>query len=229
MSITYETLLGLTRDNSLFEYAKHVVHWNDVARKARGGNHTDRDLQWSFVQEEFDETVEALRQGNRVEVVDGACDLFVVASYALYLDKIRSSSTDRQALGELCSPCRFDEETHFSLIDLERSIYEDKNRFSTLAQVVALIYRLDISISYNLGEVLASNDTKYPTIAELREHHPGKELVEALEQECRDIEDRNQGRYKGVNFSRVDERVVFFDETGKIMKPVTFRKPKIIA
>lgn len=219
MSLTYETLLGLTREKSLLEYAQHVIRWNDVARKARGGAYTDKDLQWSFVKEEFDETLAALRAGDRIEAVDGACDMFVVASYALYLDK-------KEALPIYCTQST---KVDFSLVELEQAVHETKNPYVALKHIVAFLFRLDIPLAYNLKEVLSSNDSKYPTIAELREWHPGKDLVDALDQECEDIQLRSNGRYKGVTYNRVDDRVVFFDSNGKIMKPITFRTPKIIA
>lgn len=222
MSLIYKTLAGLSRDISLFEYAQHVIRWNDIARKARGGAYTDKDLQWSFVQEEFDETLTALREGDRIEAVDGACDMFVVASYAAYLE-------NRDGLEKICA-YRSDEE--FSLIELERAVYETKNRYTALKQIVALLFRLDIGLDYNMTEVLASNDTKYPTMAQLREAYPEWEELtdfDLLKHEALAIEERSKGRYSNIVFVRDGEQHVFMDGNGKIMKPITFRNPNIIA
>ena len=228
MSLTYETLLGMTRDHTLFEYAQHVVRWNDIARKARGGAYTDKDLQWSFVKEEFDETLAAMREGDRVEVVDGACDMFVVASYALYLDNRNNTSS---SYCDLEHTCAYQREEAFSLVALEQAVYESKNRYVALKQIVALLFRLDIPLAYNMKEVLASNDTKYPTIEQLRAAYPEcGELtdVELLQHEASAIAERSEGRYSDVVFVKDGDQHVFLDGNGKIMKPITFRKPKII-
>ncbi len=54
-----------------------------MARVARGGKAT-RLICCSLLLLKFKELMKAL-EGDRVEVVDGACDLFVVSSYALWL------------------------------------------------------------------------------------------------------------------------------------------------
>lgn len=216
----YETLLGLSRDNSLVQYARHVIEWNDVARKARGGEATPFELQWTFVEEEFKETIDALKAGDRVEAVDGACDMFVVASYALYL----------HCPEILKEKCHFNDNVISSLDHLATAI-ADKRPVETLEQVVALLYRLDINLGYNLQEVLDSNDSKYPTISQLLDAYSDTVFTDEkdlLEKECLAIAERSEGRYSDITFVKEGEQYVFLDGKGKIMKPSTFRKPKII-
>ena len=110
-------------------------------------------------------------------------------------------------------------------------MYESKNRYVALKQIVALLFRLDIPLAYNMKEVLASNDTKYPTIEQLRAAYPEcGELtdVELLQHEASAIAERSEGRYSDVVFVKDGDQHVFLDGKGKIMKPITFRKPKII-
>lgn len=223
MSKMYETLTAMTRATNLAPYAKRVVEWNDIARKARGSQ-TPLELQMTFVKEEFNELYDALRAGDRIEVVDAACDLFVVATYAGYI------ATAPVKQYTVSGACMYNPDIHFSMAGLETATYSEKpDLLSIIEQTLALCFMLDVNLKYNLEQVLSSNDSKYPQEIEVQNLHPNKDLIGALEQECRDIETRSNGRYKDVTFKRVDGRVVFFDGNGKIMKPGTFTNPKIIA
>ena len=47
----------------------------------------------------------------------------------------------------------------------------------------------------------------------------------AFDKHCRDIE--AQGRYKGVYWKRVNDYVVWYDESGKILKGVNYFEPDL--
>lgn len=225
MKEAYDTLNAMLRPTSLVKYAKHVVDWNSVAASAKG-EFTPLGKQWEFVGEELQETVTALIENDRKEVVDGACDLFVVASYAYWLSNNYSLSSDKYLT--------YNPDLKFSpgkaLDAFANDDYEGMLKLST-----ALLFGLDMQLHKNMHSVLESNDSKYPTLSEIQSLHKDLDLAKALEAECTCIEQRNGGRYEGVHFSIVDEnmkeepRVVFFDKGGKIMKPGTFKKPNIIA
>lgn len=224
MKEAYDTLNAMLRPTSLVKYAKHVVDWNSVAASAKG-EFTPLGKQWEFVGEELEETVTALIENDRKEVVDGACDLFVVTSYAYWLSNNYSLSSDKYLT--------YNPDLKFSpgkaLDAFANDDYEGMLKLST-----ALLFGLDMQLDKNMSSVLESNDSKYPTVTEVMSLHKGLELAESLEAECACIEDRNNGRYEGVHFSIVkgvlgqEDRVVFFDKGGKIMKPGTFKKPNII-
>uniref|UniRef100_A0AB38Z3E6 Nucleotide pyrophosphohydrolase n=1 Tax=Klebsiella phage vB_KpnM_Iguana_ER37 TaxID=3076781 RepID=A0AB38Z3E6_9CAUD len=220
MKEAYETLNSMLRPTSLVKYAKHVVDWNSVAASAKG-EFTPLEKQWEFVGEELEETIKALSENDRKEVIDGACDLFVVASYAYWLSNNYSLSLT------------YTPDLKFSpgkaLDAFANEDYEEMLKLST-----ALLFGLDMQLDKNMSSVLESNDSKYPTLSEVQSLHKDLDLLKALEAECTCIEQRNGGRYEGVHFSIVDgnmkeePRVVFFDKGGKIMKPGTFKKPNII-
>lgn len=68
--------------------------------------------------------------------------------------------------------------------------------------------------------VMESNYSKFPLIEE----------IDSPEQECKDIEERSNGRYTGVTFKTVEDnegnkRYVFKDSNGKIVKPKTYKEP----
>lgn len=225
MKEAYETLNSMLRPTSLVKYARHVVDWNSVAASAKG-EFTQLKKQWEFVGEELEETVTALIENDRKEVIDGACDLFVVASYAYWLSDNYYSLPPEKCL-------TYNPDLKFSpgkaLDAFANDDYERMLKLST-----ALLFGLDMKLDKNMSSVLESNDSKYPTVVEVRSLHKDLDLVEALEAECTCIEERNKGRYEGVHFSIVkgvlgqEDRVVFFDKGGKIMKPGTFKKPNII-
>ena len=230
MSKVYSTLSQMVRSEDLSKYGIRVAKWNDIARRARGGHNgpmTDLKLQMSFVEEEFDEMLSALRIGDRKEVIDGVCDLFVVASYAAlirYNGEIHSNWLHDMA---------YDSKT-VSLAELELEITKpDRDYRELLRMVTRLIHRFDFHIDYNMNEVLTSNDSKYPTLVDLTVIHGNNGTTEMLEKESKDIETRSAGRYTGVHGVTVgvdnDTFVVFFDDKGKIMKPATFKEPKILA
>ncbi|YP_009859160.1 nucleotide pyrophosphohydrolase [Klebsiella phage KpS8] len=222
MKEAYDTLNAMLRPTSLVKYAKHVVDWNSIAASAKG-EFTPLEKQWEFVGEELQETVTALIENDRKEVVDGACDLFVVASYAYWL-----SMSNNYSLSLTYNPdLKFSPGKAFDAFANED--YEEMLKLST-----ALLFSLDMQLDKNMSSVLESNDSKYPTVTEVMSLHKGLELADSLEAECACIEERNNGRYEGVHFSIVkgvlgqEDRVVFFDKGGKIMKPGTFKKPNII-
>lgn len=224
MKEAYDTLNAMLRPTSLVKYAKHVVDWNSIAASAKG-EFTPLEKQWEFVGEELEETITALIENDRKEVVDGACDLFVVASYAYWLSNNYSLSSEKYLT--------YNPDLKFSpgksLDAFANEDYEEMLKLST-----ALLFGIDMQLDKNMSSVLESNDSKYPTVIEVRSLHKDLDLVEALEAECACIEERNNGRYEGVHFSIVkgvlgqEDRVVFFDKGGKIMKPGTFKKPNII-
>lgn len=224
MKEAYETLNSMLRPTSLIKYAKHVVDWNSIAASAKG-EFTPLEKQWEFVGEELEETVTALIENDRKEVIDGACDLFVVASYAYWLSNNYSLSSEKYLT--------YNPDLKFlpgkALDAFANEDYEEILKLST-----ALLFGLDMQLDKNMSSVLESNDSKYPTVIEVRSLHKDLDLVGSLEAECTCIEERNNGRYEGVHFSIVkgvldqEARVVFLDKGGKIMKPGTFKKPNII-
>lgn len=60
-------------------YAK-VRAFNDIAGNLTSVTDDSVDNQISFIFEELTETITAFEEGNKVEVLDGACDLFVTVA-----------------------------------------------------------------------------------------------------------------------------------------------------
>jgi len=70
----------------LTHHADEVVQWNKAAGKLpEHPDYIQIMQQFLLVLEEADETAHAFEQEDQVEVLDGVCDVFVVASYALHL------------------------------------------------------------------------------------------------------------------------------------------------
>lgn len=218
-----------SRPASLVSYANDVIQWNDVKVKATN-KYTTLVEQISFVEEEFDELLLALKEKDRVETVDAIIDLFVVSSYYYYLryDGITTKESkevfNRLLHNKNCQP---------SLVCLEDYI-TTRNAENLLSQVVALCYSVDYAMDYNICQVLSSNWSKYPTIEELTDACEDYKKLESTpfllrEKEVSRIEKDSKGRYTGVSSILVDDHnLVFLDRKNKIMKPLTFRPPELI-
>jgi hypothetical protein len=57
-----------------------VVQFNEIAGNLTNVTIDSIDNQLGFIFEELTETIDALEAGNRVELLDGACDLFVTVA-----------------------------------------------------------------------------------------------------------------------------------------------------
>lgn len=223
--------------NFYAEAAKHVIAWN---AKAHGGitpNSTQEmfENQISLVREELKEFQLAATENNHIELLDAAADAFVVSSYLAYMffgEEMVTKTLSTIGVGDVFSPTiyndfltveeNFDSPEQMALLSLGimrssrdtlvRSVYNDKKV---------------------MKEVLKSNDSKYPTRKQLLAVWETKDIEEALEKECRAIEERSltreEGAYTGVTYvyNPVQKVYAFFDDKGKIMKPSTFVKPNI--
>lgn len=201
------------------KYFKRVVEWNATAR---GGKHdfSDKTLnkQKELVAEEIKELKEAIDISDTVEVLDALCDIFVVASYYHFL----------QMNGEL-KDLSLKILTPLSGIDYYTSMIYDfetlDNGLMVTSDVCALLYQFNGFATAALEEVLSSNDSKFPKVEKFGKQKVKREL--ALNNECAMIETRSEGRYSGVKWEIRGDRVVFLDDTGKIMKPFTFKSPNL--
>lgn len=225
IQLAEKTLLTFTRPIHLEHYAKRVIQFNDVARNGRPPITIDK--QWAFVCEEFKEFIEALEQGDLVHIVKEACDLFVVSSYAA---RLMSSN--------FCMFCdtmyHADAEDHpdINLWALKNLILNSQPTEEVtkivLYEVSQMLFSLNIDLDSCMRAVLDSNDSKFPTVKDLMDHYYNHcEIDLVLQEECKAIEERSNGRYHGIYYvgSNVTEqpRFVFFDDKGKIMKPSTYK------
>ena len=114
-------------------------------------------------------------------------------------------------------------------VELLEQVYEGVNRkllADSLADqyvtLVATAHTAGIDIQRVVTEVEASNLSKY--------EYMGISDVSDLEwvtfdKHCRDIE--AQGRYKGVYWKRVDDYIVWYEESGKVLKGPRYFEPNL--
>lgn len=224
-------------DNQFFiDAAKHVIAWNAKARGGETPEFTNEMFiaQLGYVREELKEFQDAAKINDHIELLDAAADVFVVASYLVFmftseenLEKILSTG-----VGDVFPETVYDE---FLLYEKE---------MSTEVQIIPLTIAMLrmardtlIRSKYNykkvVKEVLRSNDSKYPTRKQLLDVWDTKNIEFAIAQECAAIEERNkdrpEGAYTGVHatYNEKQKVYVFFNDKGKIMKPSTFSKPDI--
>lgn len=216
--------------------AKHVIAWNAKARGGETPEFTNEMFiaQLGYVREELKEFQDAAKINDHVELLDGAADVFVVASYLAFM------FTSEQHLETILSTGIGDvfPETVYD----EFLLYEQE--MATEAQIIPLTIAMLrmardtlIRSKYNykkvVKEVLRSNDSKYPTRKQLLAVWETKDIDFAIAQECAAIvernKDRKEGAYTGVyaEYNEKQKVYVFFDDKGKIMKPSTFSQPDI--
>lgn len=119
---------------------------------------------------------------------------------------------------------------------------KDSIDFDISYTAVNLISELLRSLNFDhesaLNQVLSSNDSKLPKFADLAAALDDKlsdglvdfntapeELVLSVQAEL--LNSEHAGRYKGITGTLLNDRAVFKDSNGKIMKPCTFFEPKL--
>lgn len=189
-----------------------VVSWNNFV-----GNVLDKeglkDLYINLVKEETTEIFDSIKTNDSVEFLDGVCDTLVVGSFLLAVKNQKDFK---------------DYELSFKNVNIEPSIHYlekliNENVFENIEQILSLVenigYSSGLDIEKAFKEVMESNWSKFPLV----------DTVNPLN-EVKYIEE--QGRYKNVRFERnIDlednERYIFKDGNGKVVKPSTFKEPQL--
>ena len=189
--------------------------------------------------EEMSEIFDASDDNDIIEFVDGIVDTMVVGSY-LYALKNKDNFNDYGVVYDISA---IDKQSNLSFLS-QTKIYNDALKkasesslcqsgidifyyFNTLVKDVEKIIRYveeistsidpnDIDIFACCDEVSRSNWTKFPKL----------ECVNP-DDEVKHIE--SQGRYTGVTYKiknlNGDDRVIFYSDKGKFVKPSTFENP----
>ena len=224
----YRKLEELSLSNNFAWAADHVRDWNLAAAQAKGGKFTPLDLQLSFIEEEFNEVLEAIDEGDLDHLMKEACDLFVVTSYAGYLLR---ETLDWKNLFERDTDSKFEIGTFMHI--LSRAMvgeHQSMNIAKLCRMSTALLFQLRGDTEGMMKKVLESNDSKFATLQNLRAAHgvpPVQVDVPSLVGlELKELTNRFEGRYTGFTcseiFYRCEKRFIFLDGKGKIMKPSSF-------
>ena len=226
-----DAVLGFVNPDSFYglmnKQAQRVIEWNKTFRNGdENFTYKDKRTQTNLVIEEADELLKALNEDDVIETIDAICDLFVVASYLIYIHNKNKNVWDfiRDKTSLVVYKDRDDIETEIdnlccSITDCDTLVIP-----VNVEVILNLILSLPKDRDY-LTEVLESNDSKFLKVSEYS-HMGKKALKEMLEAECHDIEVRNEFRYTGVKYYFVGDYIVFRDSNGKLMKPFTFHPPK---
>lgn len=214
-------------DNSVWA-ADHVREWNLAAAHAKGGKLTPLDLQLSFIEEEFNEVLEAIDEGDLDHLMKEACDLFVVTSYAGYLLR---ETLDWKDLFERDTNNKFEIGTFMHILSRAMAGEHQSMNVAKLCRMsTALLFQLRGDTEGMMKKVLESNDSKFATLQNLRAAHgvpPVQVDVPSLVGlELKELTNRFEGRYTGFTCSEIsyrgEKRFIFLDGKGKIMKPSSF-------
>lgn len=201
-------------------------------------------LQRDLIEEEVNEMYRAILQRDTLETVDGLCDTFVVWSYYHFLTEFTRGGIPDDDIDKWCEV--------FSDIEVEGHNCKTIIGTNVLTQYIDMggekVMPIDYSgvmsmlmgnviehylggksfdLEANLRAVSASNWSKFPSV-----HSLGDPI-----EECRWIEDHyktHKGQELEVEFKvRQDDdgvsRYIFLNkETGKFLKPSSFKGPELI-
>lgn len=216
-------------------FVKSVIDWNYVAGDSAHDYSIEKvKAQRGFIVEEFNEVCDALAENNLRETIKELVDLVVVSSYAMFLD------------GKNPDYHWFDINPFFRKT-LQQMFYENISYGTSM--VPDNVYQWAVLQLEQLGNfeeiadgILEANWTKIPTVEDFiltmvrsswtldrYDSDPYSCPLEvAANEQIKFIE--SEGRYVGVTYKLVDytgkQRIVFKDSTGKVVKPVTFKKFK---
>ena len=216
-------------DNSVVDFTQEyndVVLWNAIALSNKHDYSKEAiQRQYALVTEEHNELHEAIDSGDLVETIDALCDIFVVAGYWMFLNKLKPKLE-----GFVIDPVSALENVYYQPKILNEP---DKIDVSNLFQDALNALASLKGGKECLQEVLRSNMSKFAQKDFFEDKGILPEVVAA------NIEVSSNGRYKNVvpicslvvdnETGKEVEYIVFRCDGGKskIVKPFYFQEPKL--
>ena len=211
------------------QFKRHVLDVYQMNRLAKEIVHQDPLLlqqQQGYVDSEIQETQEAIKNSDIVEIMDGIADIFVTASFWACLNLPNEKSIDDAIEQEI--------KTHLEEMSQSSYFLTQLNQDNIFAHLFYVLHFLDHAVqtqwedydkrthenmmSQVLDEVLRSNLSKFPLIGSL--------TPEEIQASIEHIQTS-----KGVKEVLVKERLgrwVFIDASnGKFQKPLCFIEPDL--
>jgi len=209
--------------NNFEYYYNRVIDWAKLScPDGLWGSEEHIETCWKMVEEEHKELTQALRERNTVALVDGLCDCFVVTAQIVELHKKEVSGKPQQQFVTLPMYC-----TASKSIIRDRNVSFLKTLYSWLCQAMDYVRDYNqVPIEACLLEVLRSNDSKFPTIEQLKEMYEDDE-EKALQAASNWIESNSE--YKEVIGKIKNGKCVFRCNggTGKVVKPWCYLPPNL--
>lgn len=192
-----------------------VIDWNAFSLDGVHDFSEEKiSLQRSFVADETDETIAAIRSGDVIGLIDGLCDIFVTS---IYYEFIRSSRYRHHMsiMGLLYVAGSGVYRANGNFIeDHVFMIANDKSMNSSFKLITSIYKSLYNQVDFHsfMKSVTDSNWSKFPVLSN---------LPHSTEDECQLIESVCNCRGVKAKISKKEdiEHVIFRDFTGKIRKP----------
>lgn len=240
MASRQKTFDSFLRDDNFVPYAKQVAEWNFIANSKKIVNGIKvREFQWGLIEEEAEEIFAAVKESDKKQTLAEVCDLFVVSTYGLFLhlhENNRGCTLDEviSKMAETCSVPKGRGRT--SLYSLDENIFS-KQQYEVVKWAINALEQFGGNSTGALQAIIDANYTKFPFATDLIAAYDQHGLPygdDICKQECARIEEEFKGRYKGVqcehvllNENDLVGRLIFRDDQGKILKPLTFKKADI--
>lgn len=222
-------------DNSVVDFTQEyndVVLWNAIALSNKH-DYSKGAIQRQYYlithrtesdRGEYEEFLDAVDTQDLVEIIDGLCDIFVVAGYWMFLNKLKPNLE-----GFVVDSVSAVEGVYYQFTTFEKKELQVSSLFQDTLNALASIK----SGKEYLQEVLRSNMSKFAQKGFFEDKGILPEVVAA------NIEVSSNGRYKNVvpiysnildnETGKEVEYVVFRNEGGKskLLKPFYFQEPKL--
>lgn len=226
-------------EQSFKYFTQEVINWNEAAGNAK---HTTRQYaetqllnQMSFARSEIEETLNAIFDHDKKEIVDGICDTFVTVSYychltgmcTLYDNDLSSSYTTNYKPYLLPTNLA---QLYPQLLQLHNDM-QQMNSFHVLEKLYLLMCSFvnicsgDIAkVDWFMQKVIDSNNSKF---VPLQDYLDDKESHEQF------VQQKYKDKFENIIPVRTilgNKEVVVFradNGSGKILKPKTFIEPNI--
>lgn len=225
------------------QYMTEIEKWNATARVVNSENAKELFIQQQpFVMEEIEETLKALNEDDTKEILDGAADILVTLGYKISLlniaigNKGYSEGVEEQSKREMYfmeSQIKTNAESTYqdllffledALVDSNNIEFPESSDYHYFTRNSMWIAR-ELFDFLKLVEFYTGNDLCL-VIEDVLESNWSKFPKFVSEEVCKKEEEYILNNRKDVEFvisTVVGDRVVYFNQNQKIMKPSTFQ------
>ena len=181
------------------EYKRQLIFWNRVAKGGIDKSSLAIEKQFNLVEEEKAETEKALMDRNKIELIDGLCDVVFTEFFYEHL------------LGDTEGKCLPVDSYYEYILDSQDDNWQRNIR--------GLICSFDGDWKGALNEVMSSNWTKFDVYDEISSKHGG-----LYDKHCEKL--KKEGHFE-VRWTKQDDYVVYQNENKKVLKGSEYRKPQL--
>lgn len=234
------------KDNKFVENVMNVVNMNALCRELRFHDEKMIEAQRKIMISEIDETLEAIKNKDRKELVDGLADIFVTASFLEYLLCDSVADVERELNHQLEIKIKVNHKTFGKLCSDLKSVNKKGEIFSTLKSLIDFMdketkkeittqFRSRLSGGHSslmevvLDAVHESNMSKFPKLSDKTHDDIQKDLDFIRNNIIQKKIKNNEEPQANVGYEMKKGYIIYWDrDINKFQKPTTFKEPDIM-